>query len=256
MNFEKVRMLRWAWIAALAASLAACADEPPAWDDADDSVGPHEVFVGEKDPALAQREPPPPGGEDLRPRRPGEFRPRPPREGEDFLKDRPRDKGDRPFEKERPHRPPRGIGEEEERRGPPPHLVPPPPPHEPPIDDPEFEAILRKDRDLERETHKVSEHIRHMSREIERRTSKTDAVAKTEKGELEEIENARTRAREELARLVEKHFQVRQERRRLELSRMEARLKRLKESIENREKQKEKVVQARVAELLGDDVGF
>jgi replicative DNA helicase len=57
---------------------------------------------------------------------------------------------------------------------------------------------------------------------------------------------------------VNKHFEVRQERRALELKRLEEELKRLHEAIERRAKARKEIVAKRLAELLGqaDDMHF
>lgn len=57
----------------------------------------------------------------------------------------------------------------------------------------------------------------------------------------------------ELAVLVNKHFDVRQQRRELSLKRMEEELKRLREAIEERTKGRDEIVEKRIAELVGSD---
>ncbi len=57
----------------------------------------------------------------------------------------------------------------------------------------------------------------------------------------------------ELAVLVNKHFDVRQQRRELSLKRMEEELKRLREAIEERTKGRDEIVEKRMAELVGSD---
>ena len=60
-----------------------------------------------------------------------------------------------------------------------------------------------------------------------------------------------------LAEVVTKQFRVRQERRMLELKRIEEEVKRLRESIERRNEAREKIIERRVVELLGlDDLQF
>lgn len=57
----------------------------------------------------------------------------------------------------------------------------------------------------------------------------------------------------ELAVVVNKHFDIRQQRRELSLARMEEELKRLREAIEERSKAREDIVHRRIAELIGSD---
>jgi hypothetical protein len=64
--------------------------------------------------------------------------------------------------------------------------------------------------------------------------------------------------KKELAEAVNRHFDLRQQRRDLQLKRLEDELKRLRESSERRLKARNEIVNRRVAELLGeqDDLGF
>jgi len=57
---------------------------------------------------------------------------------------------------------------------------------------------------------------------------------------------------------VNKHFDVRQQRRALELKRLEEELQRLRESVEHRAKARKELVEKRVSDLLGpaDQTGF
>ena len=58
--------------------------------------------------------------------------------------------------------------------------------------------------------------------------------------------------RAELDGLVNKHFEVRQQRRLLELKRLEEELKRLRDAIDQRNEAREELVGKRVSELLGE----
>jgi hypothetical protein len=71
-------------------------------------------------------------------------------------------------------------------------------------------------------------------------------------------EPRREEVKKELTKLVNRHFEVRQERRQLELKRLDTELKRLREQIEHRTKARSDLVNKRVKELLGDreDEGF
>ncbi len=53
-------------------------------------------------------------------------------------------------------------------------------------------------------------------------------------------------------------FEARQQRRKLELTRLEDELKRLREAADRREKNKPQIIEKRVSELLGEeaDAGF
>jgi hypothetical protein len=57
---------------------------------------------------------------------------------------------------------------------------------------------------------------------------------------------------------VNKHFDVRQQRRALELKRLEEELQRLRDSVEHRTRARKELVEKRVSELLGkdDQAGF
>lgn len=186
----------------------------------------------------------------------------------------PREKGDwdeldRPFrgEKERPDRPERGPRERQDRpprpegkpdyreegRGPRiperpdrpdrpdrPPVGPPEGPPRPPMPprpdwerlqraDPEMFRLLRADEELEEQTHRLAMQYR-----------------RAPEAEKEQI-------RKELTALVTKHFEVRQQRRLLEVRRLEDELRRLRETIERRQAHREEIIQNRLRELLGPD---
>ena len=93
--------------------------------------------------------------------------------------------------------------------------------------------LLREDYDMERRTRELAIQYRRASAE------------------------RRAQIREQLEDLVDSHFQVRQERRLLELKRLEEELKRLREAITRRDEARETLVGERVSELLGEeDVDF
>ena len=96
-------------------------------------------------------------------------------------------------------------------------------------DDPEMYRLLAEDNRLEREAQSLARQVR---------------AAKSDE---------REKLRAELAVTVDKHFEVRQQRRELSLKRMEEELKRLREAIESRTKGREEIVQKRLTELIGDD---
>lgn len=84
------------------------------------------------------------------------------------------------------------------------------------------------DLGLERETHEISRRVRSASAE-----------------EREEM-------MKRLTAVVNKHFDVRQQRRELQLRRMEEELKRLKEVISKRNEAREQIVKKRLGELIGE----
>ena len=63
----------------------------------------------------------------------------------------------------------------------------------------------------------------------------------------------RTTVKQQLSELVNKHFEVRQDRRLLELKRLEEELKRLREAIDRRNEAREGLVGKRIVELLGEE---
>lgn len=101
--------------------------------------------------------------------------------------------------------------------------------------DPEMFELMRKDFDLDRECHELSEQFRR-------------SQGTKEKAELEKTINE----------LVRTHFNVRQKRRELELQRLEDQLSRLRESIKTRVDTRDEIIRRRVLELIGrpEDAGF
>jgi hypothetical protein len=95
--------------------------------------------------------------------------------------------------------------------------------------DPEMAELVEQDQELERETYQLADLIRRASAE------------------------KRKEIRASLEAVINEHFEVRQNRRKLELERLEAELTRLRESIETRTKARQEIVDRRVAEVLGED---
>ena len=62
--------------------------------------------------------------------------------------------------------------------------------------------------------------------------------------------------KEQLGELVNKHFEVRQQRRQLELKRLEEELERLRDAIESRNEARDELVRQRVVEILGEEAGL
>lgn len=100
--------------------------------------------------------------------------------------------------------------------------------------DPEMFKLLQEDLDLERQTREQAMQYR-----------------RAPKAQREKI-------KVKLQELVNKHFDVRQQRRSLELKRLDEELKRLREAMDRREKARKDLVERRVVELLGpdEDPGF
>ncbi len=100
--------------------------------------------------------------------------------------------------------------------------------------DPEMFRFVQEDNELDRRTHELGMQFRQAPSE------------------------QRERIQQEVRELVTKQFEVRQQRRTLELKRLEGELKRLHEAIERRAKAREQLIERRVLELLGreDELGF
>jgi hypothetical protein len=96
-------------------------------------------------------------------------------------------------------------------------------------DDPQMYQLMVEDNRLDREALALARQVRE---------------AKSEE---------REKLRAELAVVVNKHFDVRQQRRELSLKRMEEELKRLKDAMESRAKGRDEIVQKRLTELVGAD---
>jgi hypothetical protein len=100
--------------------------------------------------------------------------------------------------------------------------------------DPEMYKLVKADMDLERQSRELAMQYRRAS---------SDEQAKL-KDKIKEV--------------VAKHFDVRQERRALDLKRLETQLQKLRESIERRKQARDKLVDQRVSELVGheEEMGF
>ena len=101
-------------------------------------------------------------------------------------------------------------------------------PFGPPLD-PETEALNRKEMDLERECAELASRLRRAAKD-ERETLK-----------------------KQLTEAVNRHFDVRQERRELQLKHLEDELKRLREANQKRLEAREELVKRRLADLMGQD---
>jgi hypothetical protein len=100
-------------------------------------------------------------------------------------------------------------------------------------DDPEMRRLLEQDANFDRESRELADEYRRAPKE------KQNDV----KGKLEEV--------------VARQFEARQERRSLELKRLEDEIKRIQSSIDKRNAVKKQIVDRRVSEVLGqDDTSF
>ena len=95
--------------------------------------------------------------------------------------------------------------------------------------DPDMYAFVKDDIDLGKKSFELSEQIR--------RTSKPDE---------------KERLKSELIKVVENHFNVRQERREMELKRLEEQMDRMRESLKTRAESRDALIKQRIAELTGE----
>lgn len=95
--------------------------------------------------------------------------------------------------------------------------------------DPEMLELFQKDGQLDRDAHHLAAQYQQAAGE------------------------KREKIQKELEELVNKQFDVRQQRRNLELKRLEDQLQRLRDAVSRREKVRKELVEKRVAELLGID---
>ncbi len=95
--------------------------------------------------------------------------------------------------------------------------------------DPEMFELLQADQRFERETMELVEQYRRASGEH------------------------RDEIRAEIEAVVNRHFDVRQERRELELRRLEEALDRMRESVEHRHDARAEIIERHIRRLLGED---
>lgn len=96
--------------------------------------------------------------------------------------------------------------------------------------DPEMFELEQLDRRLDRESHELAEHYR-----------------RTPQGP------AREEIRGKLREVVTRHFKARQERRELEVKRIEAQLDRLRGALERRSKEADAIIDRRMSQMLGEE---
>ena len=90
---------------------------------------------------------------------------------------------------------------------------------------------MKEDMELERQTRDQSQEYHHADKDD------------------------KAKIKEKLAELVDKHFEVRQKLRSLEVKRLEENLKQLREKVEQRSKNRKSIVEKRLAELVGPEDG-
>jgi hypothetical protein len=95
-------------------------------------------------------------------------------------------------------------------------------------DDPEMRDLVKQDADMERQTVELSMRVHEL------------------RGEEQ------NKVKAQLAELLNKHFDVRQKRRELQIKRMEEELQRLKEAIAKRNESRKLIVENRFRELVGE----
>jgi len=95
-------------------------------------------------------------------------------------------------------------------------------------DDPEMFELMKSDQDMERQEFELSEQLRQS------------------KGE------PRDALKKQIQELVQKHFDVRQKRRQLNLTRIEQDVQRMRDELKRREDSREAIVKRRTLELVGD----
>ena len=97
---------------------------------------------------------------------------------------------------------------------------------------PEMLELVKRDRELERTTREMSARLHHVS-----------------PANVEDAE----RIKDKMMELVHEHFDVRQDRRELELNHLRERLEQLEESIERRNEARDEIISRRISELTGEE---
>jgi len=96
-------------------------------------------------------------------------------------------------------------------------------------DDPEMYALMKQDYDMEQKSLEISRNLRQLP---------TDQ---------------RVKSKEELTKLIQEHFDVRQKRRELQIKRMEEDLQKLREAVTKRNESRDSLVRKRLSELTGEE---
>jgi len=97
--------------------------------------------------------------------------------------------------------------------------------------DPEMDKLVNAQNDLDRRTREAARECRDAPQE------------------------QRPKLKEELRKLVAQQFETHQQRRKLELTRFEEELKRLRDVTDSREQKKDQLIDKRVSDLLGEEAG-
>ncbi|MGA2034370.1 MAG: hypothetical protein ABSG68_19165 [Thermoguttaceae bacterium] len=95
--------------------------------------------------------------------------------------------------------------------------------------DPEMYKLIKAENDLDHRTHEMARDF------------------------LQASKDQRPKLKAELKKVVTEQFETRQQRRALELKRLEDELKRLREAAERREKDRQQIIEKRVSELLPEE---
>ena len=95
-------------------------------------------------------------------------------------------------------------------------------------DDPEMYELMKSDTEMERQEFDLSDQLRQA------------------KGDQREA------LKKQIQELVQKHFDVRQKRRQLNLTRIEQDLQRMRDELKRREDARESIIKRRAQELVGD----
>ncbi len=95
--------------------------------------------------------------------------------------------------------------------------------------DPEMNKLIKAENELNRRTEELARNYRDAPKE------------------------QRAKLKEDLKKLVAEQFGTRQQRRKLELTRFEEELKRLRDAADRREKNQQQMIEKRVSDLLGEE---
>jgi aspartate ammonia-lyase len=95
--------------------------------------------------------------------------------------------------------------------------------------DPEMYKLMQAENDLDRRTHELARDYRDASKE------------------------GRAKLKADVKKLVTQQFEARQQRRTLQLKRLEDELQRFRDGMERREKDRQQIIEKRVSELLSEE---
>lgn len=98
--------------------------------------------------------------------------------------------------------------------------------------DPEMFKLTQMEQELDRRSHELSDQLRR---------------GRGQGGEQNE------QLKRQLAETVNQHFNVRQERRELELRRMEQQIEQLRNMVKSHREKRDSAVQHRISQLIGED---